>query len=106
MTDADGTNRKEAPCNGDVVKPSIVTSNVGTPSVNLRPRCHRPKINKQFIIDSKGRNYLYLFSSLDTNCMLSLSSRTWNELYVCIFIKKLWEGWTPPTRSHPEFGKG
>jgi hypothetical protein len=42
MTDGDGTIRKEAPCNGDVVMLGVVTSNVGTLSVNLRPR-HRSR---------------------------------------------------------------
>jgi hypothetical protein len=41
MTDGAGTNRKEAPCDGDVVMRGVVTSNVGSTSVNqlnLRPR--------------------------------------------------------------------
>jgi hypothetical protein len=40
MTDTDGTNRKEAPCNGDIVMPIVVTLNFGTPIVVLTPRCH------------------------------------------------------------------
>jgi hypothetical protein len=38
MTDGVGTYRKEAPCNGNVVILGVVTSNVGTTSINLRPR--------------------------------------------------------------------
>jgi hypothetical protein len=30
MTDNDGTDCEEAPCDGDVVIPGVVTSNVGT----------------------------------------------------------------------------
>jgi hypothetical protein len=40
MTNGDGTDHNETPYDGDVVMPSVVTSNVGTPNVNLRPRCH------------------------------------------------------------------
>jgi hypothetical protein len=39
MTDTDGTDREEAPCNGDVVMLSVDTSNVGIPCVVLRLRC-------------------------------------------------------------------
>jgi hypothetical protein len=39
MNDA-GTDREEAPCDGDVVMQGVVTSNVGTTSINLRPK-HR-----------------------------------------------------------------
>jgi hypothetical protein len=38
MTDSAGTNREEAPCDGNVVMRGVVTSNVGSTSVNLRPR--------------------------------------------------------------------
>jgi hypothetical protein len=38
MTDGDGTDREEAPYYGDVVMLGVVTSNVGTSSINLRPR--------------------------------------------------------------------
>jgi hypothetical protein len=38
MTDGAGTDREEAPCDGDVVMRGIATSNVGSTSVNLRPR--------------------------------------------------------------------
>jgi hypothetical protein len=38
MTDGAGTDREEAPCDGDVVMRGVVTSNVGSTSVNLRPR--------------------------------------------------------------------
>jgi hypothetical protein len=42
MTDGDGTDREETPCDGNVVMPGVVTSNIETPSVNLRPRrCSR-----------------------------------------------------------------
>jgi hypothetical protein len=34
----DGADREEAPCDGDVVMRGVVTSNVGSTSVNLRPR--------------------------------------------------------------------
>jgi hypothetical protein len=37
MTNSDGTDREEAPCASNVVMPSVVISNVGTPSINLRP---------------------------------------------------------------------
>jgi hypothetical protein len=40
MIDSDSTDREEAPCDCDAVKLDVVTSNVGTPSVNLRPRRH------------------------------------------------------------------
>jgi hypothetical protein len=40
MTDSDGTDHKEAPCDGDVVIPGIVILNVGTPGVVLRSRSH------------------------------------------------------------------
>jgi hypothetical protein len=43
MTDGAGTDREEAPCDGDVVMRGVVTSNVGSTSanqLNLRPR-HR-----------------------------------------------------------------
>jgi hypothetical protein len=39
MMDGAGTNRKETPCDGDVVMRGVATSNVGSTSVNLRPRC-------------------------------------------------------------------
>jgi hypothetical protein len=35
-----GTDHEEAPCDGDVVMRGVVTSNVGSISVNLRPRRH------------------------------------------------------------------
>jgi hypothetical protein len=38
MTDDAGTDCEEAPCDGDVVMRGIVTSNVGSTSVNLRLR--------------------------------------------------------------------
>jgi hypothetical protein len=38
MTDGAGTDREEAPCDGDVVMRGVVISNVGSTSVNLRPR--------------------------------------------------------------------
>jgi hypothetical protein len=38
ITDDAGTDREEAPCDGDVVMRGVVTSNVGSTSVNLRPR--------------------------------------------------------------------
>jgi hypothetical protein len=38
ITNSDGIDREEAPCDGDVIIPCIVTSNVGILSVNLRPR--------------------------------------------------------------------
>jgi hypothetical protein len=42
MTDSATTDREEAPCDGDVVMRGVVTSNVGSTSVNLRPiRCSR-----------------------------------------------------------------
>jgi hypothetical protein len=40
MKDIDGTYREEAPCDGNVVMLSVVTLDVGTPSVVLRPRRH------------------------------------------------------------------
>jgi hypothetical protein len=40
MMDNNGTNREEAPCDDDVVMPCIVTLDVGTPSVIMRPRRH------------------------------------------------------------------
>jgi hypothetical protein len=42
MTNSDGTDCEEAPCDGDVIMPGVVTSNVGTLSFNMRPRrCSR-----------------------------------------------------------------
>jgi hypothetical protein len=38
MTNNDGTDWKEAPCDGNVVMPGVFISNVGTSSANLRPR--------------------------------------------------------------------
>jgi hypothetical protein len=38
MTDGVGIDREEAPCDGDVVMRGVATSNVGSTSVNLRPR--------------------------------------------------------------------
>jgi hypothetical protein len=38
MTDSAGTDREEAPCDGDVVMRGVATSNVGSTSVNLRPK--------------------------------------------------------------------
>jgi hypothetical protein len=38
MTDGAGTDHEEAPCDGDVVMRGVATSNVGSISVNLRPR--------------------------------------------------------------------
>jgi hypothetical protein len=38
MMDGAGTDHGEAPCDGDVVMQGVVTSNVGSTSVNLRPR--------------------------------------------------------------------
>jgi hypothetical protein len=38
MTVSDGTHCREPPCDGDVIMPGVVTSNVGTPSINLKPR--------------------------------------------------------------------
>jgi hypothetical protein len=38
MTDGAGTDREEAPCDGDVVMRGVVTSNVGRISINLRPK--------------------------------------------------------------------
>jgi hypothetical protein len=38
MTDGTSTDREEAPCDGDVVMRGVATSNVGSTSVNLRPR--------------------------------------------------------------------
>jgi hypothetical protein len=38
MTEGAGTDREEAPCDGDVVMRGGRTSNVGTTSVNLRLR--------------------------------------------------------------------
>jgi hypothetical protein len=38
ITNSDGIDREEAPCDGDVVIPCVVTSNVGILSINLRPR--------------------------------------------------------------------
>jgi hypothetical protein len=37
-TDGASTDCEEAPCDGDVVMRGIATSNVGSKSVNLRPR--------------------------------------------------------------------
>jgi hypothetical protein len=37
LTDNDDTNCEEVPCDGNVVMLGVITSNVGTPSVNLRP---------------------------------------------------------------------
>jgi hypothetical protein len=53
-------------------------------------------------------NYMYMSFVLGINCMLCLylTSRIWNETNVCIFIVTLWMGWTPPTQSQPEIGKG
>ena len=42
IMDGDGTHYEEAPYDGDVVIPGVVTSNIGTPSINLRPR-HRSR---------------------------------------------------------------
>jgi hypothetical protein len=39
MMDGAGTDPEEAPCDGDVVMRGVATSNVGSTSVNLRPRC-------------------------------------------------------------------
>ena len=39
MMDSASTNCEEAPYDGNVVMPGVVTSNFGTPSINLRPRC-------------------------------------------------------------------
>ena len=42
MMDGKSTDHEETPYDGDVIMPCIITSNVGTPSVNLRPRrCSR-----------------------------------------------------------------
>ena len=42
MIDDIGTDLEEIPCDGDVVMPGIVTSNIGILSVNLGPRhCNR-----------------------------------------------------------------
>jgi hypothetical protein len=38
MTDGASTDREEAPCDGDVVMQGVATTNVGSTSVNLRPR--------------------------------------------------------------------
>jgi hypothetical protein len=38
MMDGTSTDREEAPCDGDVVMVGVITSNVGIPSINLRPR--------------------------------------------------------------------
>jgi hypothetical protein len=38
MMDGVGTDREEAPCDGNVVMRGVVTSNVGSASVNLRPK--------------------------------------------------------------------
>jgi hypothetical protein len=38
MTDGAGADREEAPCDGNVVMRGVLTSNVGSTSVNLRPR--------------------------------------------------------------------
>jgi hypothetical protein len=38
MTDGAGIDCEEASCDGDVVMPGVVTSNVGTTSINMRPR--------------------------------------------------------------------
>jgi hypothetical protein len=38
MTDGASTDREEAPCDGDVIMRGVATSNVGSTSVNLRPR--------------------------------------------------------------------
>ena len=38
MTDGASKNREEAPCDGDVVMRGVTTSNVGSTSINLRPR--------------------------------------------------------------------
>jgi hypothetical protein len=40
MTNTDGTDHEEAPCDCNVVIPSVVPPDVGTPSVILRPRRH------------------------------------------------------------------
>jgi hypothetical protein len=40
MNDSDGTNCEEAPCDGNVVMLGVVTFNVGTPGIVLRPRRH------------------------------------------------------------------
>jgi hypothetical protein len=40
MTDGASTDHEEAPCDGNVVMPCVVTSNVGTTSVNPRPTRH------------------------------------------------------------------
>jgi hypothetical protein len=40
MTNSYGIDREEAPCDGDVVMPGVVTLNVSIPSVILRSRCH------------------------------------------------------------------
>ena len=40
MMDDVGTDREEAPCDGNVVMRGVATSNVGSTSMNLRPR-HR-----------------------------------------------------------------
>ena len=39
MMDGAGTDREEAPYDGDVIMRGVATSNVGSTSVNLRPRC-------------------------------------------------------------------
>jgi hypothetical protein len=43
MTDGAGRDHEEASCDGDVVMRGVVTSNVGSTSVNLRPR-HRSRL--------------------------------------------------------------
>jgi hypothetical protein len=40
MNDSDGTYCEEAPCDGNVVMLGVVTFNVGTPGIVLRPRRH------------------------------------------------------------------
>jgi hypothetical protein len=42
VTDDDGTGHEKALCDGNVIMPGVVTSNVGIPTVNLRPR-HRSR---------------------------------------------------------------
>jgi hypothetical protein len=60
-------------------------------------------------MDNKGRNYMYYFSALGINCMLCLSSRTWNGhvMFMCVYSLRHFGGGVHPTkRSHPKIGEG
>jgi hypothetical protein len=40
-------------------------------------------------MNNKGRNYMYSFSALGINCMLCLSSRTWNGHVMFMYVYSL-----------------